>query len=72
MDARIRQLIAFHVDDRIRKSARKLGGKIPKAYRQQATFYTDQYVAYEGGDSRYSAPSHQQKSAQDQSYRVLQ
>jgi IS1 family transposase len=25
-----------------------LWAKIPKAYRQQATFYTDQYVVYEG------------------------
>jgi insertion element IS1 protein InsB len=48
MDARTRQLLAFHVGDRSRKSARKLWSKIPKAYRQQATFYTDQYVVYEG------------------------
>jgi insertion element IS1 protein InsB len=26
-----------------------LWGHIPKAYRQQATFYTDQYVVYVGG-----------------------
>src|SRR5918999_30235 len=38
----------FHVGDRSRQSARKLWGKIPRAYRQQATFYTDQYVVYEG------------------------
>ena len=48
MDAKTRQIIAFHVGDRSRKSARKLWSKIPKAYRQQATFYTDQYVVYEG------------------------
>jgi insertion element IS1 protein InsB len=48
MDAKTRQIIAFHVGDRSRKSARQLWSKIPKAYRQQATFYTDQYVVYEG------------------------
>ena len=34
--------------DRSRKSARKLWANIPKVYRQQATFYTDQYVVYVG------------------------
>jgi insertion element IS1 protein InsB len=48
MDAKTRQIIAFHVGDRSRKSARHLWAKIPEAYRQQATFYTDQYVVYEG------------------------
>ena len=48
MDTQTRQIIAFHVGDRSRKSARRLWAKIPKAYRQQATFYTDQYVVYEG------------------------
>jgi insertion element IS1 protein InsB len=48
MDATTRQIIAFHVGDRSRKSARKLWAMIPVAYRQQATFYTDQYVVYEG------------------------
>jgi insertion element IS1 protein InsB len=48
MDATTRQIIAFHVGDRSRKSAKKLWAKIPVAYRQQATFYTDQYVVYEG------------------------
>jgi insertion element IS1 protein InsB len=48
MDVKTRQIIAFHVGDRSRKSARRLWAKIPKAYRQQATFYTDQYVVYEG------------------------
>ena len=47
MDARTRQIIAFHVGARSRKSARRLWSKIPKAYRQQATFFTDQYVVYE-------------------------
>jgi insertion element IS1 protein InsB len=48
MDAKSRQVIAFHVGDRRRKSAMKLWAKIPLAYRQHAMFYTDQYVVYEG------------------------
>jgi insertion element IS1 protein InsB len=46
MDARTRQVIAFHVGDRSRKSAKRLWAKIPHIYRQHATFYTDQYVVY--------------------------
>ena len=41
-------MIAFHVGDRSRKSAKRLWAKIPEAYRQHAMFYTDQYVVYEG------------------------
>ena len=48
MDAKTRQVIAFHVGDRSRRSAKRLWAKIPEAYRQHATFYTDQYVVYEG------------------------
>jgi insertion element IS1 protein InsB len=48
MDATSRRVIAFHVGDRSRKSAKRLWAKIPPAYRQHATFYTDQYVVYEG------------------------
>jgi insertion element IS1 protein InsB len=48
MDAKTRQVMAFHVGDRSRKSAKRLWGKIPRAYRQHATFDTDQYVVYEG------------------------
>jgi insertion element IS1 protein InsB len=48
MDATSRQVIAFHVGDRSRRSAKRLWAKIPEAYRQHATFYTDQYVVYEG------------------------
>jgi insertion element IS1 protein InsB len=47
MDAQSRQVIAFHVGDRSRRRAKRLWAKIPQAYRQQATFYTDQYVVYE-------------------------
>jgi insertion element IS1 protein InsB len=42
MDAKSRQVIAFYVGDRSRKSAKWLSAKIPLVYRQQATFYTDQ------------------------------
>jgi insertion element IS1 protein InsB len=48
MDATSRQVMAFHVGDRSRRSAKRLWAKIPRAYRQHATFYTDQYVVYEG------------------------
>ena len=48
MDTKTRQIIALHVGDRSRQSARRLWAKIPEAYRQHATFYTDQYVVYDG------------------------
>jgi insertion element IS1 protein InsB len=48
MDAKTRQVIAFHVGDRSRKSAKRRWEKIPEAYRQHATFYTDQSVVYAG------------------------
>ena len=42
MDAQTRQVIAFHVGDRSRDSAKALWAKIPLVYREQATFHTDQ------------------------------
>jgi insertion element IS1 protein InsB len=48
MDATTRQVIAFHVGDRSRDSAKELWAKIPEVYREQATFHTDQYDAYTG------------------------
>ena len=48
MDAKTRQIIAFHVGDRSRDSAKELWAKIPWVYREQATFHTDQYDAYRG------------------------
>ena len=48
MDKRTRQIIAFHVGDRSQESTRLLWAKIPAVYREQATFYTDQYAAYAG------------------------
>jgi insertion element IS1 protein InsB len=48
MDATSRQVLAFHVGDCSRHSAKRLWAKIPEVHRQLATFYTDQYVVYEG------------------------
>ncbi|MDQ3959578.1 MAG: IS1 family transposase [Pseudomonadota bacterium] len=48
MDAKTCQVVAFHIGDRSRKSAKQLWVKIPLAYRQHAMFYTDQYVVYVG------------------------
>lgn len=48
MDVTTRQIIAFHVGNRSRDSAKALWAKIPLVYREQATFHTDQYEAYTG------------------------
>jgi insertion element IS1 protein InsB len=48
MDAKTRQIIAFHAGDRSRDSAKALWASIPVVYREQATFHTDQYDAYYG------------------------
>jgi insertion element IS1 protein InsB len=48
MDAKTRQVIAFHVGDRSRETAKELWAKIPLVYREQARFHTDQYEAYQG------------------------
>lgn len=48
MDVKSRQIIAFHVGDRSRESARKLWQSIPEIYREKATFYTDDWDAYKG------------------------
>ncbi len=48
MDATTRQIIALHVGDRSRDSAKALWANIPAVYREQATFHTDQYDAYTG------------------------
>ena len=46
LDARSRQVLAFHVGDRSRSSARQLWDKLPAIYREHATFYTDAYAPY--------------------------
>ena len=48
MDAITRQIIAFHVGDRSRESAKALWAKIPSVYRNRPSFHTDQYDAYTG------------------------
>jgi insertion element IS1 protein InsB len=44
MDATTRQVTAFQVGHRSHTSAAHLWAQSPQAYRQHATFYTDQYV----------------------------
>jgi len=46
IDTQTKQVIAFYVGDRSRKSARKLWDRIPHCYRQHATFATDDWEAY--------------------------
>ena len=48
MDTAPKQVIAFYVGDRSRRSARKLWQRIPAMYREQAIFYTDGWEAYKG------------------------
>ena len=48
MDAKTRQVIAFHVGDRSRESGAQLWAKVPAVYRQRAVFHTDLYEVYKG------------------------
>jgi insertion element IS1 protein InsB len=48
MDATTCQIIAFHVGDRSRESAKALWAAIPEVYQGHATFHTDQYEVYKG------------------------
>jgi insertion element IS1 protein InsB len=48
MDAKTRQMIAFHVGDHSRESAQERWANISVAYREQARFHTDPYAAYTG------------------------
>jgi insertion element IS1 protein InsB len=48
MDKQTRQIIAFHIGDRRRDSAKQLWANLPEVYRTQAICYTDQYEAYRG------------------------
>jgi insertion element IS1 protein InsB len=48
MDVQTWQVIAFHVGDRSRDSAKELWAKIPLVYQEEAIFHTDQYDAYTG------------------------
>jgi len=47
-DVSSKQVIAFYVGDRSRKSAGKLWQRIPLVYRQRANFDTDDWEAYKG------------------------
>jgi IS1 family transposase/DNA-directed RNA polymerase subunit RPC12/RpoP len=47
-DKESRQVLAFFVGDRSRRSARELWQRLPVAYRQRATFYSDDWEAYKG------------------------
>jgi insertion element IS1 protein InsB len=48
MDAKMRQVMAFHMGDRSGESGEQLWAKLPQVYQQQATFYTDVYEVYKG------------------------
>ena len=48
MEATTRQILAFHVRDRSRASAKALRAALPEVYRAQAILHTDQYDAYTG------------------------
>jgi insertion element IS1 protein InsB len=48
MDARTRQVIAFHVGDRSRESGAQLWAKVPEVYQRQVVFHTDLYEVYKG------------------------
>jgi insertion element IS1 protein InsB len=43
MDQQTRQIIEFRVGDRSHDSPKQLWANLPAMYREQATFYTDQY-----------------------------
>ena len=46
LDRASRHIIAVHVGERSRTSARQLGAPLPAVSREQATCYTDQDVVY--------------------------
>jgi insertion element IS1 protein InsB len=48
MDRATRQIVAFHVGDRSRDSARHLWANLPGQYREEATSDMDQYEVYKG------------------------
>ena len=48
LDTESKQVIAFYVGDRSRKSAQQLWKRVPEPYRECATFYTDGWAAYQG------------------------
>jgi len=47
-DATTRQIIAFHVGERSRASAKALWNELPAVDPEHAIFHTDQYEVYSG------------------------
>ena len=47
LDKGTKKVIAFHVGDRSKRSARKLWVAIPARYKKNGIFYTDLYVSYD-------------------------
>jgi insertion element IS1 protein InsB len=72
MDAKTRQIIAFHVGDRSRDGAKELWAALPEIYREQATFHTDQYTAYIGVIPAERHKAITKKARKNQSHRALQ
>jgi insertion element IS1 protein InsB len=48
IDVETRQVLAFHIGDRSRRSARALWRKVPAPWRECARFATDDWEAYKG------------------------
>jgi IS1 family transposase len=48
MDADTREVVAVHIGDRSRDSAKALWAKVPSVYRQCAMCFTDDWEAYVG------------------------
>jgi insertion element IS1 protein InsB len=73
MDKAIRQIIAFHVGDRSRDGlrSRQLWANLPVVYREEATFYTDQYEVYKGVIPAERHKAITKKSPDNQSHRAL-
>jgi len=70
MDAKTRRVMAFHVGDRCHESAKELWSKISLVSREQATFYTDQYAAYQGVFQRLDTKPSRSKPAKSISLNV--
>ena len=72
MDATTRQVIAFHVGDRSRKSAKRLWAKIPDSVPSARHILHGSVCGVRRGDSRGAAPGDQQVGPQNQSHRAVQ
>lgn len=48
IDVSTKQVIAFYIGDRSRRSAKRLWGRIPEPFRARARFATDDWEAYKG------------------------